>query len=61
MLFDPETVIDRATFEAPMTPAAGIDTVWVAGEAVWAEGRSTGARPGRPIRRQDTGRVAADA
>src|SRR4029453_2524456 len=31
VVFDPATVIDRATFEAPMTPAAGIDTVIVNG------------------------------
>ena len=57
VLFDPATVIDRATFEAPTTPAAGIHTVWVNGEAVWADGKSTGARPGRAIRRQETDRV----
>jgi N-acyl-D-amino-acid deacylase len=57
VLFDPATVIDRATFEAPMTPAAGIDTVWVNGEAVWSQGQPTGAHPGRAIRRQETNRV----
>jgi len=50
-LFDPETVIDKASFENPLAPAAGIHTVLVAGEAVWAEGGPTGARPGRALRR----------
>ena len=52
VLFDPETVIDRASFEAPTTPAAGIDLVLVNGRAVWRDGETTGARPGRAIRRQ---------
>jgi N-acyl-D-amino-acid deacylase len=52
VLFDPETVIDTATFEAPKTPAAGIDLVVVNGRAVWRDGESTGARPGRAIRLQ---------
>ena len=54
VLFDPESVVDRATFDAPTTPAAGIELVLVNGEAVWRDGASTGARPGRPIRRQET-------
>jgi N-acyl-D-amino-acid deacylase len=52
VVFDPATVIDRATFEAPMTPAAGIDLVMVNGEIVWRDGAHTGARPGRALRRQ---------
>jgi N-acyl-D-amino-acid deacylase len=52
VLFDPATVIDRATFEAPMTPAAGIDLVVVNGQVVWREGAATGARAGRALRRQ---------
>jgi N-acyl-D-amino-acid deacylase len=50
-LFDPATVIDRATFEAPTTPAAGISLVIVNGTPVWDRGRATGARPGRVLRR----------
>ena len=53
VLFDPATVIDRASFEQPTTPAAGIRTVFVNGRAVWDDGRPTGARPGRILRRQD--------
>ena len=51
VLFDPVTVIDRATFEKPVQPAAGIDTVFVAGTPVWQGGRTTGARPGKALRR----------
>jgi N-acyl-D-amino-acid deacylase len=50
-LFDPETVIDSATFEKPMTPAAGIDLVMVNGEIIREAGRITGAKPGRALRR----------
>jgi len=51
-VFDPATVIDRASFEAPTTPAAGIHLVIVNGKAVWREGAATGERPGRVLRRQ---------
>jgi N-acyl-D-amino-acid deacylase len=50
-IFDPATVIDRATFEDPIQPAAGILSVFVNGVAVWSQGRSTGRRPGRALRR----------
>ncbi len=53
VLFDPDTVIDGATFEAPTTPATGIDLVLVNGRAVWRGGAPTGARPGRAIRLQE--------
>lgn len=52
VLFDPKTVKDRATFEDPKQPSAGILAVWVNGQAVWRDGKSTGARPGRALRRQ---------
>src|SRR6266404_162573 len=50
-VFDPDTVADRATFEAPTTPAAGIEHVFVNGRPVWTEGKPTGERPGRALRR----------
>ena len=52
-VFDPATVIDRATFEQPITPAAGIEHVFVNGRPVWVEGKPTGDRPGRALRRQE--------
>jgi len=51
-VFDADAIIDRATFAAPTTPAAGIHLVLVNGEAVWRDGAATGARPGRALRRQ---------
>jgi N-acyl-D-amino-acid deacylase len=53
VVFDAATVIDRATFDAPTEPAAGIETVIVNGEIVWRDGAATGARPGRVLRRQE--------
>jgi N-acyl-D-amino-acid deacylase len=51
VLFDPATVIDTATFDHPVSPAEGIRQVWVNGEAVWRDGKVTGARPGLALRR----------
>ncbi len=51
-VFDAETVIDRATFAEPTLPAAGIAHVFVNGRPVWSEGKPTGERPGRALRRQ---------
>ncbi len=53
-LFDAERVAEGATFAKPIQPAHGIDTVIVNGETVWREGRPTGARPGRHLRRTAT-------
>ncbi len=50
VLFDPATVGDRATFEAPHQLSVGIDAVFVNGVAVWRDGRHTGAKPGRIVR-----------
>jgi len=52
-VFDPATIIDTASFEKPISAALGIDLVLANGVAVWRDGRSTGARPGRVLRRQD--------
>jgi N-acyl-D-amino-acid deacylase len=51
VVFDAERVIDTATYEDPKRAAAGIDMVLVNGVPVWAQGRSTGARPGRVLTR----------
>ena len=50
-VFDAETVIDRATFDDPIQPAAGIETVIVNGTIAWQSGAATGARTGRALRR----------
>jgi len=56
VLFDPKTVADRADFGNAQAQAAGIHTVWVNGEVVFRDGSTTGARPGRPLRRDRPGR-----
>lgn len=52
VLFDPATIKDRATFEAPTRPSDGIVAVWVNGRAAWRDGRATSTRAGRALRRQ---------
>jgi N-acyl-D-amino-acid deacylase len=52
VIFDPKTVRDRAEFDRPTEPAAGIDAVYVNGRAIVKDGAATGARPGRALRRQ---------
>ena len=51
VVFDPATVIDRASYEEPMVAAAGIEAVLVNGRTVWAEAATTGERPGRVLER----------
>lgn len=51
VLFDPDTVADRATFENPRQPADGIPYVLVNGTPVIDDGRPTGALPGHAIRK----------
>ena len=49
VLFDPKTVADTATFEAPHSYAAGIPYVLVNGVVVVSNGTQTDARPGQVI------------
>lgn len=49
-IFDPATVIDRATYEDASIPSAGIPFVIVGGQVVVDGGRVTSVRPGRGIR-----------
>ncbi|KXU94628.1 D-aminoacylase [Caballeronia megalochromosomata] len=51
VVFDPDEVIDRATFESPKLAPQGIEHVIVNGVPVLTRGEPTGARPGRALRR----------
>ena len=51
VIFDPETILDRATFEAPLTAPVGIDYVFVGGALALDHGTVTNARAGRAVRR----------
>ena len=51
VVFDPATVADRATFEAPHAYPVGIPWVVVNGVVAVEDGRFTGARAGRVLRR----------
>ncbi|MEO6214324.1 MAG: amidohydrolase family protein [Vicinamibacterales bacterium] len=49
-IFDPATVMDRATYENALIPSAGIPYVVVGGQVVVDHGELMPARPGRAIR-----------
>ncbi len=53
VLFDPETLSDRATFEDSSLPSVGIAKVWVSGKLVFEESVMTKERSGRVIRREN--------
>lgn len=50
VVFDPETVADRATFEKPHQVSVGMKHVFVNGVAVVEDGEHTGAKPGKIVR-----------
>jgi N-acyl-D-amino-acid deacylase len=51
VVFDEQQVDEAASFTRPIRPAKGIDTVIVNGAVVWRDGKATGTRPGRVLRR----------
>ena len=51
VVFDPKTVIDKATFQDPHQYPAGIEYVMVNGEMVVENGTHTGATPGKILSR----------
>jgi N-acyl-D-amino-acid deacylase len=55
VLFDPATVIDRATFANPGLISTGISRVFVNGQEVWSENKATGNRPGKALRHNTPG------
>jgi len=50
VVFDPQTVIDQATFEEPHQLATGVKHVFVNGEQVLRDEQHTGATPGRFVK-----------
>jgi N-acyl-D-amino-acid deacylase len=54
VLFDPEKIIDTATFADPVRPAEGIMSVWVNGVLSYSAEGSTGNRGGRFLPRGST-------
>ena len=51
VIFDPETILDRATFEDPLVSPVGIDYVLIGGEIALDHGTVTRADAGRAVRR----------
>jgi len=51
VVFDPETVIDHATYEEPTRMSDGIVHVIVNGRMAWQDGAATGIRAGRALQR----------
>jgi N-acyl-D-amino-acid deacylase len=49
VIFDPNTIADRATFEKPHQYAVGVRDVFVNGAQVLKNGEHTGAKPGRAV------------
>ncbi|WP_250433637.1 D-aminoacylase [Caballeronia sp. ATUFL_F2_KS9A] len=59
VVFDPERVIDSATFANPQQAADGIDAVWVNGVLTYREQAVTGARAGRFVARGSASKLDA--
>jgi N-acyl-D-amino-acid deacylase len=54
VLFDPDTVLDGASYADPLRPPRGIDYVIVNGDLAVAEGNVTGTRSGKVLRKEST-------
>jgi N-acyl-D-amino-acid deacylase len=50
VIFDPETIADRATYDLPHQLPAGMNWVIVNGTVVMKDGAHSGAKPGRIVR-----------
>ncbi|MGH9728568.1 MAG: N-acyl-D-amino-acid deacylase family protein [Candidatus Acidiferrales bacterium] len=49
-IFDPKTIIDRATYTEPSRISEGVDYVFVNGQLEYDHGKLTSAKAGRPLR-----------
>jgi len=49
-VFDPKTIIDRATYQKPDQLSEGVKYVFVNGQLEFEDGKLTGAKAGRPLR-----------
>ncbi len=49
-IFDPATIIDRATYTDPTQLSEGVDYVFVNGQLEYDDGKLTAAKAGRPLR-----------
>jgi N-acyl-D-aspartate/D-glutamate deacylase len=54
VVFDPAVIADKATYDKPHQYAVGVSHVLVNGTLVVDDGKVTGARPGRVLRRLTT-------
>jgi N-acyl-D-amino-acid deacylase len=61
VLFNPDTVADKATVDDPKALSDGLLSVWVNGALVYETGKDTGARPGQPVRPGKQAGTAAEA
>ncbi|MCP4754925.1 MAG: amidohydrolase family protein, partial [Proteobacteria bacterium] len=59
VVFDPETVLDRATYEDPNQAPVGIDTVLVNGRMAVEKGKVAGADSGKVLRRGSENRIVS--
>ena len=50
VIFDPNTVAEKATFEKPHQLSVGVRDLWVNGVRVLRDNKHTGAKPGRALR-----------
>jgi len=49
VVFDPQTIADKATYDNPHQLAVGVQDVFVNGVEVLKAGEHTGAKPGRAL------------
>jgi N-acyl-D-amino-acid deacylase len=49
VIFNPETIVDRSTFENPHQYSLGVEHVFVNGKQVLKNGEHTGALPGQVV------------